>query len=97
ALADVARRRDAWLMSDDAHGLGVLANGRGSAFADGQKVDVPVQMGTLSKARTLIYSTGLPPASAAAAIAALEIIAHDPALVAQPLAKAHAFTRRLNL
>ncbi len=49
-LSALAREYDAWLMSDDAHGLGVIGGGRGSSFADGAKVDVDLQMGTLSKA-----------------------------------------------
>jgi 8-amino-7-oxononanoate synthase len=115
ALAD---RHDAWLMTDDAHGIGVLGGGRGSSFADG-KVDVPLQMGTLSKAigsyggylcasrpvielihnraRTLIYSTGLPAAAVAAAIAALDVIEGDPAYAGRPLAKAKTFTRMTGL
>ncbi len=118
-LANLAQAHDAWLMSDDAHGLGVIGAGRGSAFADGKKAAVDLQMGTLSKAlgsyggylcasqpvidviktraRTLIYSTGLPPASVAAAIAALDVIAADPELAARPLAKAQSFTRATNL
>jgi 8-amino-7-oxononanoate synthase len=105
-------------MTDDAHGVGVLAEGRGTgALYPDARVDL--QMGTLSKAlasaggyvcgsqaavdliktraRTLVYSTGLPPASAAAALAALEIIEGDPDLCALPLAKARAFTRAANL
>jgi 8-amino-7-oxononanoate synthase len=52
ALADVARRRDAWLMVDDAHGFGVLGPaGAGSVAQAGLGVDdVPVLMGTLGKA-----------------------------------------------
>ncbi len=110
ALAEICAARDTWLMTDDAHGLGVL---------EASDVHAPLQMGTLSKvlgsyggylcasrpvvdlmtsrARTLVYSTGLPPAAAAAAIAALDIIAADPALCARPLAKARAFTQRLGL
>jgi 8-amino-7-oxononanoate synthase len=50
ALAGLAREHDAWLMTDDAHGLGVVGGGRGSSFLGGRKADVPLQMGTLSKA-----------------------------------------------
>jgi len=52
-LTALARTHDVWLMSDDAHGIGVLGEGRGSTAAqimDGRDVDVPLQMGTLSKA-----------------------------------------------
>ena len=34
-LAALAQRHDAWLMSDDAHGLGVIGGGRGSNFVQG--------------------------------------------------------------
>jgi 8-amino-7-oxononanoate synthase len=117
-LSAVCEANDAWLLSDDAHGVGVLAEGRGSAalFPEAQ---IPFQMGTLSKAlgsyggyvcgsqavvdllktraRTLVYTTGLPPAAAAAALAALDIIEADPALTALPLAKAQAFTKAVGL
>jgi 8-amino-7-oxononanoate synthase len=118
-LATLARRYDAWLLSDDAHGLGVVGGGRGSSFAHGMKSDVPLQMGTLSKAigayggylcasaavvelirnraRTLVYSTGLPPAVVAAASAALDLIEQDPAYAALPLEKARAFARAAGL
>jgi 8-amino-7-oxononanoate synthase len=121
ALAKLAERFDAWLLSDDAHGLGVVGGGRGSTFANGAAhgpAAVPLQIGTLSKAvgayggylcasravvelictraRTFIYSTGLPPAVVAAAIAALDLI-DDPAYAAEPLRKAKLFTRALNL
>jgi 8-amino-7-oxononanoate synthase len=114
-LAVLAQRQDAWLMSDDAHGLGVVGGGRGSKFVQAIPADVPLQMGTLSKAlgayggyvcasaavvelirnraRTAIYSTALPPAMAAAAIAALDVIERDPGYAALPLAKARAFAR----
>lgn len=49
-MAALASAHDAWLMTDDAHGIGVVGGGRGSSFAEGVKADVPLQMGTLSKA-----------------------------------------------
>ncbi len=118
ALSQACRDFDAWLLVDDAHGLGVLAGGRGAAgmFPDAR---VDLAMGTLSKAiggygayvcasravidliktraRTVVYTTGLPPANAAAAIAALDIIAAEPERVAAPMARARRFTRALNL
>jgi 8-amino-7-oxononanoate synthase len=118
-LLSLANEHDAWLMSDDAHGIGVVGGGRGSSFVGNSHIPVPVQMGTLSKAigsyggyvcgsgsaielirnraRTLIYSTGLPPACVAAAIAALDLIEREPAYAAKPVQKARAFTKRAGL
>ncbi|HYC05598.1 MAG TPA: 8-amino-7-oxononanoate synthase [Azospirillaceae bacterium] len=119
ALSALCETHDAWLLTDDAHGIGVIGGGRGSSFAHCDKVAVPLQMGTLSKAvggyggylcasapvidliktraRTLVYSTGLPPATVAAAIAALELIEGDPDYAALPVAKARLFTRLAGL
>ena len=123
ALARLAEEFDAWFMTDDAHALGVIGDGRGSAFADEGaddfKADVPLQMGTLSKAagayggylcasapvidlianraRSLFYSTALPPAVLASATEALKMIEDDKDLVARPLAKARLFTQRMGL
>jgi 8-amino-7-oxononanoate synthase len=51
-LAQVAVAHKAWLIADDAHGIGVLGpQGRGSIAAAGLGLDeVPVLMGTLGKA-----------------------------------------------
>jgi 8-amino-7-oxononanoate synthase len=118
-LHELAEAHDAWLMADDAHGLGVVGGGRGSSFAGNAHVPLPLQMGTLSKAvgayggylcasanvidlmrnraRTLIYSTGLPPSVVAASIAALDVIENEPDYAAQPVRKACAFTTMLGL
>jgi len=118
-LNALATDYDAWLMSDDAHGLGVVGGGRGSSFVGNTQIPVPLQMGTLSKAigayggylcgssavidlirnraRTLIYSTGLPPSSVAAAIAALDLIEREPGYAALPVQKAKAFTKAAGL
>lgn len=118
-IAAAAAAHDAWLMIDDAHGFGVLGGGRGTAFEHDPVPDIPLQMGTLSKAagvygaflcasadvielvknraRSLVYTTGLPPAVVAAATAALEVIATDAARVAAPLRHARAFCDALGL
>jgi len=118
AISEACRTHDAWLLVDDAHGLGVLGGGAGTArlFPDAR---IDLAMGTLSKAlggygayvcgtrpvvdliktrtRTVVYTTGLPPASAAAALAALDVIAAEPERVAAPLAHARRFTGALNM
>ena len=118
-LAALAAPHDAWLMSDDAHGLGVVGNGRGSSFAFDAPVAIPLQMGTLSKAvgcyggylctsrsvaelvrnraRSFVYSTGLPPGTVAAASRAIDLIANDKELVRRPLARAREVTAALDL
>ncbi len=109
ALAGVARAHGAWLMTDDAHGFGVVES---EAHGD-------VQMGTLSKAaggyggyvcgsaalvdllktsaRSVMFSTGLPAGVLAGAIAAIGLIERSPELRALPLARARQFTGALGL
>jgi 8-amino-7-oxononanoate synthase len=50
-----------------------------------------------TRARTFIYSTGLPPSAIAAAIAAIDVIEREPDYVGEPLRKAKLFARALNL
>ena len=101
ALVPLARRHDAWVYLDDAHGIGVLgATGRGAGEHWGVEREVDIVMGTLGKAfgvagafvagsrplvdylcnraRAFVYTTGSPPALAAAAVTALEIAANEP-------------------
>lgn len=110
-LAPLCAAHDAWLLVDDAHGLGVVAEPPG--------VSLPLRMGTLSKAlgsyggylcasepvvellrnraRPAVYSTGLPPAAAGAALAALAILEAEPERAARPLRLAQRFTAALGL
>ncbi len=97
----LAKKYDARLMVDDAHGLGVFGErGRGTPEHFQVESDVDLVMGTFSKslatvggfvagdatviqyikhtARSEIFSAAFPPASAAAALKALEIIERGP-------------------
>lgn len=111
----IARQHDAWLMVDDAHGLGVVGKtGKGAFEAAGiDPADVDIWMGTLSKtlcacggyvaakaelidwlrhtAPGFVYSVGMPPALAASAKAALEILHAEPWRVAKLQANARLF------
>ena len=108
-LAALAKRGDAWVMVDDAHDVGfdgddvavdvrvgtlskALGSYGGYVCASRAVIDL-----IHNRARTLIYSTGLPPATIAAAIAALDLIEREPALAAQPVKKAKAFTAAAKL
>ena len=115
-LAELARSHDAWLLADDAHGLGLLGDGWGSPP---QAAGVDLLMGTLSKAlggyggfvctskpvvellvnraRTFVYSTGLPPATLAGAAAALDVVTSEPELRRRPVARARLFAEAVGL
>ncbi|MBX9826329.1 MAG: aminotransferase class I/II-fold pyridoxal phosphate-dependent enzyme [Xanthobacteraceae bacterium] len=103
-LAALANDADAWLMADDAHDLdfenaaragaplriGTLSKAIG-AYGGYICASQPVIDLIRNRARTLIYTTGLPPPVVAAAIAALDLIEREPARLAVPLQKARSF------
>ncbi len=111
-LVEISRLCDqygAWLMTDDAHGFGVLDLDN----------PAPLQMGTLSKAvgsyggyvcgdvdfmhlltnraRSLVYTTGLPPSVLAASLEALKIIRAEPQHAETVLGHASLFCQLLDL
>lgn len=112
ALAAACREHDAWLLVDDAHGFLVSpASPPVAAFADvvtgtlskasgsyGGTIAGPRELIELlvSRARTLVYSTGLPPAALAAALAALDVVEAEPARPARPAALAARFCAALD-
>ena len=111
-IVDLCVKYDSWLMSDDAHGLGIIKH----------KIDsnIPyIQMGTLSKSvgtyggyvcgskelieylrnysRSGIYNTALPPSVLSASIKSLDIISKNPELGDIVIKKANLFTDVLNI
>jgi 8-amino-7-oxononanoate synthase len=111
-LADIlgiARRFDAWTLVDDAHGLGIVEDGPRAPLEMGtlskalgsyggylcaSRAVVDLMTG---RARSFVYTTGLPPASAAAALEALAILEEEPERRARPLVLARRFTALLGL
>jgi len=99
-ITALCRQYGARLMVDDAHAIGVLGGGRGTAAHFGLTDKVDLIMSTFSKsfaslggfvageeavihyikhqARALIFSASIPPANAAAALAALKIMREEP-------------------
>jgi 8-amino-7-oxononanoate synthase len=100
-IVELARRYDARVMVDEAHGTGALGpGGRGAVAAAALEDEVDVIVGTLGKAlgsygayvccdadmaeylvntaRTLIFSTALPPPAVAGALAALDLLRSAP-------------------
>ena len=104
-IVPLCQKYGARLMVDDAHAIGVLGGGRGTAAHFDLADQVDLTMGTFSKsfaslggfiagaadvvhyvqhhARSLIFSASIPPANAAAALAALEIMEEEPERIAR--------------
>jgi 8-amino-7-oxononanoate synthase len=109
-MTALAQKFDAWLIVDEAHDvdfrgaaqagvpirIGTLSKAIG-AYGGYVCASQPVIDLIRNRARTLIYSTGLPPAVVAAAMAALDIIEREPERLTLPLTKAQAFTRAAGL
>src|SRR5713226_2360655 len=106
ALVEVCRRRQAWLMVDESHSLGVLGeDGRGIESHFGAPGTIDIKMSWLSKSipsvggciagvpelaallkhvsRAFVFAAALPPASAAASIAAIDLLEREPQRVAR--------------
>ncbi len=111
-LLELAENFESFLLSDDAHGIGIIKQ----KF---KKSDLHIQAGTLSKAvggyggyvcaskliidylrnfaKSAIYSTALPPAVLAGNLKALEIISRDKKLGKKALENANYFCNLLKL
>jgi 8-amino-7-oxononanoate synthase len=117
-IVELARRHDARVVVDEAHGTGALGpGGRGAVAEAGLEGEVDVIVGTLGKAlgsygayvacdgvmaqylintaRSLIFSTALPPPAAAGALAALELLRDQPRRVDKLQANAEALRSAL--
>jgi 8-amino-7-oxononanoate synthase len=104
-IAPLCKKYGARLMVDDAHAMGVLGAGRGTAAHFDMTDQVDLIMSTFSKsfaslggfiagdepivhfvkhhARALIFSASIPPANAAAALAALQVMKDEPERIAR--------------
>ena len=104
-VVPICKEYGARLMVDDAHAMGVLGGGRGTAAHFNMTAGVDLIMSTFSKsfaslggfiagdepvvhyikhhARALIFSASIPPANAAAALAALHVMQEEPERVAR--------------
>lgn len=106
-ISALAEAHDAWLLVDGAHALaapdppaplemGTLSKGLGS-YGGYLAASRPVVELMLSRARGFVYSTALPPASAAAALTALDVLDAEPWRRSRPLTLARRFTQTLGL
>lgn len=109
-ISKMAAHHGAWLMADDAHGFGILPHpdchidlwmgtlskavgGYGGYVAAAQ----PVIDFLISKARSLVFSTGLPPSVCASALAALGMMEREPERAKRSLELANRVCSALNL
>lgn len=110
-LQKLAQEFGSWLMVDSAHDLysrplapdprppiqmGTLSKAIGSygGYVCGSHILVGYLKAT---ARSLIYSTGLPPAAVAAALESLHVIKEEPELTEKPLVHARYFTTLMGM
>lgn len=109
-LSELAKEHNAWLMTDGAHSflpatshqplttikMGTLSKAAGSygGYVCGSAILVEYLK---NAARSLVFSTGLPPASLAASIEALKIMRREPEFCGKPLQNARLFTEILGL
>ena len=104
-MAGLAEGYDAWLLADGAHGVGLAIEGVErvplrvgtlskalGGFGGFLCASAAVVALMQSRARSFVYSTGLPPAAAAAARAAIGVIALDEELRTRPWRLARLFT-----
>ncbi len=118
-ITALCEKYGARLMVDDAHAIGVLGGGRGTAAHFGLTDKVDLIMSTFSKsfaslggfvagdeevihyikhhARALIFSASIPPANAAAALAALQIMRQEPERIQRLNAIAERMRRELRM
>jgi 8-amino-7-oxononanoate synthase len=108
SLFSLCDEYNAWMMTDDAHGFGVRKLGNPAPIQMGTlSKAVGVYGGYIcgpasfidllaSRARSLVYTTGLPPAALGAALKALEIIEAEPEHSTRALANAALFCRLTN-
>jgi 8-amino-7-oxononanoate synthase len=108
-IAALAKQYDAWTMADDAHGLGIVPSdvaidiwmgtlsksvGAYGGYVVGSQALIDF---LVTQSRSFIFSTGLPPAVCASALAALHIMEREPERGVRALALAQLVSHALGL
>lgn len=108
-ISALCNQHDAMLMTDEAHATGIFSpSGTGAitvlmgtmskalgglgGFVAGSRLLCDL---LVNRARSFIYTTGLPPASVASALAAIETIRGNPTIGAELLKRSERFRRKL--